>query len=408
MWRIPRPFSVAAMTGILAKAAACALMTSTLLTVADANARDRLAGSPALDLGWSPARGHLHRHAPDARPPVSRNSGEPGAPCATPPGCGRIVWSRLTLDTRQAQIVSATPAGRDLRVLTDPPEGASDLDPKWSPDGTRILFPREYDDGRVEIVVMDATGAHQHVVDFGCTDPCFSDQSPTWAPDGRHIAFTRVIGPFDGPNEGARSAALWVGRDDGTHPRRLSPLDIDAAFMEDVVAEWSPDGSYIQFLRGRSRPTIQYAVFRMRPDGTDVRQLTPWELDADEPDLSNASGRSEDLVVFETRSHAEEAQNIATVPAGCRPLAACARQIRYLTTNPPDGRTTSFNPAWSPDGSRIAFAEATFPDPDDARTDWYADIFTMDNHGRDRRLVSPGPEWNFRPNWGTDPSSARR
>jgi Tol biopolymer transport system component len=317
---------------------------------------------------------------------------------------GRIAWSRLTADFRQAQIVTANPDGSHLRVLTQPPEGASDLDPKWSPDGTRILFARESGDN-VEIVVMNADGRSQHVVSFGCTDPCVSDQAPTWAPDGHHIAFTRRVGPI--VNGGARSLALWIGRDDGTHVRRLSPLDIDPIY-EDAGANWSRDRSYIQFLRLRADPLddthVQAAVFRMRPDGTSDRQLTPWEINADETDLSQAArGPTKDLVVFETNSHEPKAQNIATVPATCPTLAICTRQIRYLTANPSDSATTSFNPAWAPDGSRIAFAEATFPPPGDTSTDWYADIYTVDPDGRDRRLVSPGAEWNFRPDWGVRP-----
>ena len=319
---------------------------------------------------------------------------------------GRIAWSRFTADFSAAQIVTARADGSDLRVLTHPPAGASDFDPIWSPDGTRIVFPREYAD-RVEIVVMNADGRRQRVVDFACTDPCASDQGPTWAPDGRHIAFTRVVGPFDGPNESARSAALWIGRDDGTHARRLSPPDVDGTY-EDVRALWSRDRSYIQFLRLRNDPSgaprVESAAFRMRPDGTGARQLTPWEIDADMTDLSRAAyGPSKDLVVFETFGHGGQAQNIATVPATCRTLATCTEKIRYLTANAPDGPTNSTNPAWAPDGSRIALAEWTFPPPGDPSTDWYADIFTIDARGRDRQLVTPGAEWNIRPNWGIRP-----
>jgi hypothetical protein len=39
----------------------------------------------------------------------------------------------------------------------------------------------------------------------------------------------------------------------------------------------------------------------MDADGSDVRRLTPWRLDADTADLSPAaSGPTEDLVAFET------------------------------------------------------------------------------------------------------------
>src|ERR1700735_3825175 len=100
------------------------------------------------------------------------------------------------------------------------------------------------------------------------------------------------------------------------------------------------------------------------PPATDVRQLTPWEVGADEPDLSLAvDGPTKDLVAFETFGHGPpdgEQQDVATVPATCRPLAACTGEIRYVTHNG-SGPRTSFNPSWSPDGKRIAFTDALFP-----------------------------------------------
>jgi hypothetical protein len=102
--------------------------------------------------------------------------------------------------------------------------------------------------------------------------------------------------------------------------------------------------------------------------------------------------------VFETFGHGGQAQNLATVPATCPALAICAKRIRYLTANAPDGATNSANPAWAPDGSRIAFSEWTVPE-DPSTGDWFAGIFTFDPYGRRRQLVSQAPEWSMRPNW---------
>jgi Tol biopolymer transport system component len=316
---------------------------------------------------------------------------------------GRIAWSRIALDGPEIQIVTARPDGSALRVLTPPTEGVQDLDPKWSPDGSRILFERDLPTGRVQIVVVRANGRGERVIDTHCAAPCDSDQMPTWTPDGRHIVFTRVVGPFDRPGGSAASAVLWIADVDGTDVRRLSEPGVDGVY-EDYQAHWSPDRSYIQFLRVRNEP-FNSAVFRMRPNGTGVRQLTPWEIDADITDLSQARrGPTRDRVVFETYGHGGQAQNIATVPATCPTLATCTARIRYATSNAPDGLTNSINPAWSPDGSRIAFAEWTSPAPGEPDTgDWYADIFTMDPRGHHRRLVSPGAEFSFRPNWGVAP-----
>lgn len=312
----------------------------------------------------------------------------------------RIAWSRYTLDFGAMQIVSARPDGSDLRVLTNAAAGTFDLDPKWSPDGSRLVFERDLPDGSAQIVVMRADGGGQRVLDTGCTAPCELDVSPAWAPDGHQVVFTRVIGPFDKPGESATSAVLWIAAEDGRGARRLSQPGIDGTY-EDYQAHWAPDGTYIQFLRIRNEPSNS-AVFRMRPNGTGVRQLTPWELDADVTDLSRTtSGPSKDRVVFETYGHGGQAQNIATVPTTCQTLASCAARIRYVTANAADGATNSTNPAWSPDGSRIAIAEWTVPAPgstDDV--DWFSDIFTIDPDGGNRRLVSQTAAWSLRPNWG--------
>lgn len=56
------------------------------------------------------------------------------------------------------------------------------------------------------------------------------------------------------------------------------------------------------------------------------------------------------------------------------------------------GPTWSFNPAWSPDGSRIAFANLPADEP--------ADIWTMRPDGSDKRRFTNTPDFfDFRPSW---------
>src|SRR4051794_25306037 len=167
---------------------------------------------------------------------------------------GRIAWSRFVSKAfTGVHIVTARADGSDVRELTRPPRGVQDIDPKWSPDRRRILLERDLPSGASQIVVIDATGAHQRVIDTGCVDPCAADVAPDWSPDGRRIVFTRVVGPFDRPNESARSAVLWTARLDGRDVRRLSEPGIDGVY-EDYEAHWTPDGSAIQFLRIRNEP----------------------------------------------------------------------------------------------------------------------------------------------------------
>jgi Tol biopolymer transport system component len=230
-----------------------------------------------------------------------------------------------------------------------------------------------------------------------CTDPCAGVQDPGWTPSGRRIVFTRVIGPFDLINQSAHSAVLYTARQDGSGMRRLSQRGIDGVY-EDYHARFAASGKYLIFLRVRNRD-LKTAVFRMRPDGSDVRQLTPWRLAADVPDLSLAArGPTKDLVVFETFGQGApkgSQPDIATVPATCHPLAACIREIRCVTHNGA-GPRASFNPSWSPGGKRIAFTDALFP----AGKPAIGDIWTVRPDGRGRQQVSHSPRFEFRPDWG--------
>ena len=179
--------------------------------------------------------------------------------------------------------------------------------------------------------------------------------------------------------------------------RRLSQRGIDGVY-EDYHARFAANGKYLIFLRLRNRDG-KTSVFRMRPDGSDVRQLTPWALDADVPDLSLAAhGPTKDLVVFETFGQGApkgSEQDIATVPATCHPLAACIGEIRYVTRNGA-GPGESFNSSWSPGGRRIAFTSALIlPGKQPA-----GDIWTIRPDGRGRQQVSRSARFEFRPAWG--------
>ena len=129
---------------------------------------------------------------------------------------------------------------------------------------------------------------------------------------------------------------------DGGDPRQLTA---DRRGMHAGQPAWSPDGSEIAFVRGRSVPSVLIVrpgdLFVMKADGSDVRRLTRGWLDATPAFSPDGS----ELVFSRARSFDSSSRGlwVMRVPGGS------PRQLTH-TFDSLDGA-----PAWSPDGARIAF-----------------------------------------------------
>jgi Tol biopolymer transport system component len=146
-----------------------------------------------------------------------------------------------------AGITLMNPDGSDVRSLEIAGNPWIETGPSWSPDGARFAF-----SGGTGVWIANADGTAAHEISQ-------DGWGPAWSPDGSVIAFST--------RNGVRSIAP-----DGSGMRTLTSEP--GLAYRDVT--FSPDGSTILFT---AEPDVQqglqnYDVFSMRPDGSDVQQLT--------------------------------------------------------------------------------------------------------------------------------------
>jgi Tol biopolymer transport system component len=160
------------------------------------------------------------------------------------------------------QLVLIKPDGSGQRMLTagKPSSGFA----SWSPDGKRIIY-RVMGEGQqgLRIMTLDdgkiATLTNEY------------DTFPMWSPRGDRIAFCSFR---DGDYE------IYTMRLDGSEVRKLTN-----SHGNDAHPIWSPDGNWIVFSSSRKGfkdeamldewgPQPYGDLYVMRPDGSDVRQLT--------------------------------------------------------------------------------------------------------------------------------------
>ncbi|MBS1810482.1 MAG: PD40 domain-containing protein [Acidobacteria bacterium] len=173
-------------------------------------------------------------------------------PAFSGPG-NRLAWTRNTDNTDVFRLALKEDGDSNHQLTSIIASTASEISPRYSPDGRRIVFESNRS-GTNEIWVCDKDGGNPvRITSF--RGPLAG--SPSWSPDGKQIVFDCR------PDS---NADIYVVSSEGGTPRRLTN---DLA--EDIVPSWSRDGRSIYFSSKRSG-SLQ--IWKMDVNGTNAVQIT--------------------------------------------------------------------------------------------------------------------------------------
>lgn len=272
------------------------------------------------------------------------------------------VANGLILLTGVGQISTVEATGKGSKVLPLPQGESNGNQPAWSPSASKITFYTTNNSG-ARLWVMNADGSKPTPVT--AIGAFTGIDHPTWSPGGTTIAFggTANINPSSDssciPSLSGSSISssgdrcppsisgpdlIWSVSADG---QRLHALTNVTATPAASGPTWSPDGKELAFVASDgvdAKGNPPSGIYIMKANGTGVHRLTPPSANTEHDPAWSPDGTWLAFASIDANWQTTHVANIETVRTS-------GTDVRQLTT----GGYWAGSPVVSPDGKKIIF-----------------------------------------------------
>ncbi|MFH1416914.1 MAG: hypothetical protein ABII12_01315 [Planctomycetota bacterium] len=279
-------------------------------------------------------------------------------------------------DDMSSNIAFEGKAATDVRQHTSPGEGA-DFDPDVDPTGKQLVFASTRHSRHSHLYTKSIDGA----VVTQITDESADDAQPAFSPDGKLIAFTSDRGgQWD----------IWVVDTNGRNP-----IQITRNPMPELHPSWSPDGKRLVYCRLNSKEN----------------RGELWVADLENPGVKRFIGEglfpdwspTGDKIVYQrARERGSRWFSIWTIDLR-------EDEVLFPTEIASNTHAALISPAWSADGTQVAFASVRAESSENAGPDSLSytdvgrsDIVMIDTDGRGLQRLTDGRGKHYAPTWAVD------